>query len=66
MVTKNLGNYIKKKGISITRISEVTGLSYQVLCNCFDDSKARQLKADELLLVCKFLEVDPYTFMDAA
>lgn len=66
MVTKNLAIYIKEKGVSISRISEATGVSYQVLCNCFDENKPRQLKADELLLVCRFLEVDPYTFLEVA
>lgn len=36
MVTDNLGNYIKEKGITITRIAEKTGIDYQILANCFD------------------------------
>lgn len=63
MVTKALGQYIKERGISITRIAEATGISYQILCNCFDEKKSRELKADELLLVCRFLDVDPYGFI---
>lgn len=66
MVTKKIGGYIKEKGISITRISEATGISYQILTNCFDEKKSRELKADELLLVCRFLEINPFNFMDAA
>lgn len=66
MITKKLGNYIKERGISIARISEATGISYQILANCFDEKKSRELKADELLLVCRFIEVDPFDFMDAA
>ena len=66
MVTDNLGNYIKEKGITITRIAEKTGIDYQILANCFDIKKSRELKADELLIVCRFLEVNPYNFMDIA
>lgn len=66
MVTKALGQYIKEKGISITRIAKATGISYQILYNCFGKKKIRELKADELLLVCKFLGVNPYDFMKVA
>ena len=66
MITKKLSQYIKEKGVSITRIAEKTGISYQILVNCFDEKKSRELKADELLLVCRFLDVNPFDFMDAA
>lgn len=66
MITENISNYIKNKGITIARISEKTGISYQVLCNCFDKKRSRELKADELLLVCRFLEVNPYDFTNIA
>lgn len=66
MVTKNLGAYIKDKGITIARIAEATGISQQILYRSFDDSNSRQLNADEFLLICRFLDVLPYRFMDAA
>lgn len=64
MVTQRIADYVRSKGISITKIAEKTGIGYQVLCNCFDKNKSRQFKADELLLVCRYLEVNPYDFMD--
>ncbi len=66
MVTEALGDYIKNRGISITRISDATGISYNALVNCFDRKKTRVLRGDELLLVCKFLEVNPYDFLRSA
>lgn len=66
MVTRKIGNYIKEKGITITRIAEATGIRYQILARCFDEKNSRELKADELLLVCRFLEINPFNFMDVA
>ena len=66
MVTRKIGNYIKEKGRTITRIAEATGISYQILARCFDEMNIRELKADELLLVCRFLEINPFNFMDVA
>ncbi len=64
MLTQNLSQYIESKGITISKISEVTNISYQKLCRSLK-SKKRELRADELLLICKFLEVNPYEFMDS-
>lgn len=58
MITNKISDYIKEKGISIKRIAEKTGISYQVLYSCFDKNSKRQLKADELISVCTFLEID--------
>ena len=62
MITKRIAQIISDKGISVSRISEKTGISYQVLCRCFDEKYKRELKADELLLVCRFLGVNPFDF----
>ena len=64
MVTANLSKYIRERGISMARIAKATGISYQVLTNCFDNRKSRELRADELLLVCNFLDINPYDFMN--
>lgn len=57
MVTRKIGNYIKEKGITITRIAEATGISYQILARCFDEKNSRELKADELLWYVVFLKL---------
>lgn len=63
MITQNISRYIENKGITIAKISEVTNISYQKLCRSLNN-KSRELRADELLLICRFLEVNPYDFMD--
>ena len=64
MITKRIANYIKNKGISVAKISEVTGIGYQKLYRSLN-GESRELRADELLLVCRFLDVNPYAFMDS-
>lgn len=63
MVTQNIAQYIQDRGITIAKISEVTNINYQKLCRSLKN-KSRDLRADELLLICGFLEVNPYEFMD--
>ena len=63
MITQNLSQYIQNKGITVTKISEVTNISYQKLCRSLN-TKNRDLRAEEFLLICKFLNVNPYEFMD--
>lgn len=64
MITTKIANIISDRGISISRIAEVTGISSQILYNCFDSSKTRELRADELVLVCDFLGVNPLELKD--
>jgi lambda repressor-like predicted transcriptional regulator len=58
--TKALSKYIKDKGIAITTISEKTNLNYNTLYSSLAGS--RKLRADEFLLICNFIEVDPKKF----
>ncbi len=62
MITQNISQYIQDKGITIAKISKVTNISYQKLYRSL--SSQRELRADELLLICSFLNVNPYEFMD--
>ena len=57
MVTERISKYVKDKGISVAKIAEQTGVGYQILCRCFSDKFKRELGADEVLLVCRYLEV---------
>lgn len=59
-VTQTVADYIKKKGISITALSEGTGISYGALQPSITGK--RRLRADEFLLICQFLEVPPERF----
>lgn len=57
MVTNKIADIIADKGIKIARIAEATGISYQVLQVSF--KKKRELRADELVKVCQFLNINP-------
>ena len=61
-VTKNVGKYIKSKGVAISKISSETGIKQGVLYPCF--SGRRSLRADEFLAVCAFLGVNPKSFSE--
>lgn len=59
-VTQIVADYVKTKGISITALSEGTGISYGALQPSITGK--RRLRADEFLLICHFLEVPPERF----
>ena len=62
---ENIGIYLRKKGIKLKTLSNSTNLNYNSLYLSFYDSKSsRELRGTELLKVCKFLEKDPYEFLD--
>lgn len=61
--TKKLGEYIKQKGFNLSEISRKTGITYMSLYNSFlNEKRERDLKVDEFLLLCKFLELDSMAF----
>lgn len=62
MVTDLLGNYIKERKIAISNLAEKTGLKAQALYDSFDQEKPRQLRADEFMAICDFLEINPFDF----
>lgn len=63
--TVRLAQYIKEKGISISRVSRATGISYTCLyASLGEKGRNRPLSVDEALLVCEFLEVDPRDLAD--
>lgn len=59
MITERIADIVSQRGVSTAKIAEVTGISPQILYNCFDQKKKRELKADELILVCRFLNINP-------
>lgn len=61
--TKALAAYINEKGISIKAISDGTGLSEGILYPSLGKGRGRELRADEYLKVCVFLELDPLRFL---
>ena len=57
--TRKVAEYVTEKGIKISVLSERTGISRNVLDNCFSEENTRAFRADELLDICCFLEIDP-------
>ena len=60
--TKKLAEYLNRRGISIAAILKATGLSKQPLYMSLGSGRGRELRADEFLKICAFLEVDPMMF----
>ena len=57
-ITGQLSNYIREKGIKISVIARETGLSDGILRRCLSQNE-RDLRADEFLKICDFLNIDP-------
>lgn len=62
--TKRISEFIRNKGFNLSDMSRKTGIPYGALytslCN---EARDRDLKADEFLNICRFLEKDPMDFM---
>ena len=62
-VTARVSNYIRTKGINLSKISRDTGISYAALYDSLmNDERKRDLRDEEFLEVCGFLGVDPRDF----
>lgn len=58
-VSRKIGQYVKEKGYNLSEISRQTGISYQCLYDSmYGTSRTRELRANELLPLCIFLNVD--------
>lgn len=63
--TRNLGKYVRDKGINVTKLSKSIGISYWALFDSLlNPGKERDLRLGEALAVCAFLDVDPMDFAD--
>lgn len=61
--TRNLSRYIRTKGINLSKISRDTNIPYGALYDSLSNSERdRDLRAGEMLLVCRFLGVNPLDF----
>lgn len=63
--TKNLSEYVKEKGINISKMARDTGVSYSALySSLMDPDRERDLRDYEFMGICFFLGVDPRDFAD--
>ena len=64
--TKQISEYIRKKGFNLSKISRKTGVPYMALYDSLsNDKRDRDLRVDEFLALCKHLEIDPMEFYPA-
>lgn len=63
-VTDKVREYIKDKGINISNLAAKTGHNYQALSTSVGTraGRDRDLRDDEFLDICMFLDVDPRMF----
>lgn len=65
VITKNLANYVKKKGVRLSTMSRATGIPYNSLYASLGSGvRKRPLSADEAVLICKFLGVQIECFAE--
>lgn len=63
VVTKKVSEYVRNKGINLSKMSRDTGLSYNALYDSLlNDERDRDLRDEEFLDICGFLGVDPRDF----
>ena len=64
-VTNNISQYIKDRGINVSKMSRELGIPYIALYNSLlNPASERTLRDIEFMKICYFLDVDPRTFMD--
>ena len=65
-VTKNVAKYLREKGINLSVLAKRTGIPYSVLYSSLGlkSQVDRELRADELMSICLFLDLNPMDFID--
>lgn len=64
-ISRRIGVYMKKKGFNLSEVARKTGLDYQSLyTSLYDKKKARDLRTEELVPLCIFLNIDPRDFAE--
>ena len=61
-IEQAIAREISERGIRISAVSEKTGIRYSLLQPSLKGR--RELRADELLAVCAFLNMDPMMFRE--
>lgn len=64
-VTKNVAKYVSDIGINLSELARKADISYSsVYASLGNASSDRELRADELVRMCKVLRVNPMMFFD--
>lgn len=65
MICRKIGAYMKEKGIKLSEVARKTGLDYHSLyASLYDRKRERDLRTEELIPLCIFLNIDPRDFAD--
>lgn len=63
--TQKVSEYIKQKGLNLSDVSRNTHIPYMALYDSlFNKKRTRELRVNEFLALCKYLNVDPMIFSD--
>ncbi|WP_195540333.1 hypothetical protein [Eubacterium maltosivorans] len=63
--TKYISDYVREKGINLTKLSKKTGIPYfSIYDSLLNKKRDRDLRVGEYLEICTFLGVDPMDFAD--
>lgn len=61
--TKQISEFVRSKGFNLSDVSRKTGIPYGALyASLCNEARDRDLKADEFLSLCCFLEKNPMDF----
>lgn len=64
-IEKQLGRYVKEKGINLSKLSRDTNIPYiSIYGSLADKDRERPLRASEFFAICNFLGVNPMQFVD--
>lgn len=65
VVTRNVSEYVRKKGINLSELSRSTKIQYRAIYDSLaKPERDRDLRDHELIKICTFLGVDPMDFAD--
>lgn len=64
IATNHIADYVDKMGVRLTVMSKETGISYEILRRSLSN-RDRDLRADEFIEICNFLQKDPMDFSKA-
>ncbi len=64
-ISRRIGTYMKDKGFNLSEVARKTGLDYQSLyVSLYDEKRERDLRTEELIPLCIFLNIDPRDFIE--
>lgn len=64
-ITDNVAKHVKDKGINLSNMARQTKIPYSSLYSSIGESgRNRNLRDDELIAVCRFLNISPMDFVD--